>query len=54
MHNAVAPIKVSGIDLANVFDQLSVGLDKGFPVTALEQVEITTNDSVALLLEDVD
>jgi hypothetical protein len=54
VHNAVAPVEVSGINLTDVLDQLSVGLDEGFPVAALEQVKITTDDRVALLLEDVD
>ena len=54
MHDAVAPVEVSGVNLADVFDQLPVGLDQGLPVAALEQVEIAADDGVALLLEDVD
>ena len=54
VHDAVAPVQVSGVDLADVFDQLPVGLDEGFPVAALEQVEVAADDGVALLLEDVD
>jgi hypothetical protein len=54
MHDAIAPIEVLGIDLTDVFDQLMVGLNERFPVAALEEVEITADDSVSLLLEDVD
>ena len=54
VHDAVAPVEVPGVDLADVLDQLAVGLDQGLPVAALEEVEVAADDGVALLLEDVD
>ena len=54
MHDAVATVQVPGVDLADVLDQLTVGLDEGLPVAALEEVEVAADDGVAFLLEDVD
>ena len=34
--------------------QLTVGLDQGLPVAALEEPEVAADDGVAFLLQDVD
>ena len=54
VHHAVAAVEVGGLDLADVLDQLPVGLDHGLPVASLEEVEVAADDGVAFLLEQVD
>jgi hypothetical protein len=53
VHDAIAPVQVSGVDFADVLDELSVGRDEGFPLAAFEEAKVAADDGVALLLEDV-
>ena len=48
------PSRSASLDLAHVLGQISVGLDERFPRAALEEVEVTAGDEVAILLEQVD
>ena len=48
------PSRSRGLDLADVLDELPVGLDHGLPVAALEETEVATDDGVAFLLQQVD
>ena len=53
VHDAVAPVQVPGFDRADILDQLTIGLDEGLPVAALEELEVAADDGMTFLLQDV-
>src|SRR5580658_10176198 len=53
MHDAIATIKIVRVDLTNILHQFSISCDQRLPVATLDKTNITANEGVTLLFQDI-